>query len=74
MVVVVRCGGEKQGLVVLRGGGEGWLELVERWRRGLVRGLAVGGGGERCWCEVVVRASFDGWWQCELVIFRGDGR
>ena len=34
--------------------------------------MVVGGGGERCWCEVVVRAGCDRWWQCELVILRGD--
>ena len=37
-VVVVRCGGEKQGLVVLRGGGEGW------WWEVVVRGA-----GRRRW-------------------------
>ena len=35
VAVVVRCGGEKQGLVVLRGGGEGW------WWEVVVKGASA---------------------------------
>ena len=40
-----------------------------RWR-----GVVVGGGGERWWCEVVVRVGCDRRWQCELVTLRDGGR